>query len=82
MAIADIRQRPGMVLGGAILGTSGDEAIHAILEAINAGMTSDQLRWAVPIHPTVSELIPTLLLAMEPIDAKPAVPADGPHILA
>lgn len=61
------------LLGAAILGIGGDEAIHAILEAINAKMTSDQLRWAVPIHPTVSELIPTLLLAMEPVEMEPAI---------
>jgi hypothetical protein len=29
---------------------------------MNAGQTIDTLRWTVPIHPTVSELIPTLLL--------------------
>ena len=69
------------LLGAAIHGTGGDEAIHAFLAAINAGMTSDQLRWAVPIHPTVSELIPTLLLAMEPVEAEPAIP-HGPRIPA
>jgi pyruvate/2-oxoglutarate dehydrogenase complex dihydrolipoamide dehydrogenase (E3) component len=59
------------VLGAAILGTGGDEAIHAILEAMNGGMTSDQVRLAVPIHPTVSELIPTLLLDMKPVEPDP-----------
>lgn len=50
------------ILGAAILGTGGDEAIHGIVDMISAGATADQLRWAVPIHPTVSELIPTLVL--------------------
>jgi pyruvate/2-oxoglutarate dehydrogenase complex dihydrolipoamide dehydrogenase (E3) component len=49
------------ILGAAILGTGGDEAIHAILDAMNAGMTYTRLKWAVPIHPTVSELIPTVV---------------------
>ena len=54
------------ILGASILGTSGDEAIHGLLDAINAKNPYDQLRWAVPIHPTVSELIPTLLLGLQP----------------
>jgi pyruvate/2-oxoglutarate dehydrogenase complex dihydrolipoamide dehydrogenase (E3) component len=57
------------ILGASILGTSGDEAIHGILDAINAKTPYDQLRWAVPIHPTVSELIPTLLLGLQPTSA-------------
>jgi pyruvate/2-oxoglutarate dehydrogenase complex dihydrolipoamide dehydrogenase (E3) component len=57
------------ILGASILGTSGDEAIHGILDAINAKNPYDQLRWAVPIHPTVSELIPTLLLGLQPPSA-------------
>jgi pyruvate/2-oxoglutarate dehydrogenase complex dihydrolipoamide dehydrogenase (E3) component len=48
------------------LGTGGDEAIHGILDMMNAGATYDRLEWAVPIHPTVSELIPTLLREMRP----------------
>jgi pyruvate/2-oxoglutarate dehydrogenase complex dihydrolipoamide dehydrogenase (E3) component len=49
------------ILGAAILGTGGDEAIHGILDMMNADRPIDTLRWAVPIHPTVSELIPTML---------------------
>jgi len=54
------------ILGAAILGTGGDEAIHGILDMMNADQPIDTLRWAVPIHPTVSELIPTLLLDLVP----------------
>ncbi|MDB5500461.1 MAG: Mercury(II) reductase [Tardiphaga sp.] len=54
------------ILGAAILGTSGDEAIHGILDIMNVGADYTQLQWAVPIHPTVSELIPTLLNEMKP----------------
>jgi pyruvate/2-oxoglutarate dehydrogenase complex dihydrolipoamide dehydrogenase (E3) component len=49
------------ILGAAILGTGGDEAIHGLLDTVNAGVSYDVLQRAVPIHPTVSELIPTLL---------------------
>ncbi len=55
------------ILGAAILGTGGDEAIHGILDMMNAGATYPVLQWAVPIHPTVSELIPTLLGDLKPV---------------
>jgi pyruvate/2-oxoglutarate dehydrogenase complex dihydrolipoamide dehydrogenase (E3) component len=54
------------ILGAAILGTGGDEAIHGILDVINAGLPYERLERAVPIHPTVSELIPTLLGDLKP----------------
>ena len=57
--VADAETR--LILGAAILGTGGDEAIHGVLDMMNAGATIDTLQWAVPIHPTVSELIPTLI---------------------
>ena len=53
------------ILGAAILGTSGDEAIHGILDAMNIDADYTKLQWAVPVHPTVSELIPTLLNEMK-----------------
>jgi pyruvate/2-oxoglutarate dehydrogenase complex dihydrolipoamide dehydrogenase (E3) component len=59
MAIADAETH--QILGAAILGTGGDEAIHGILDAMNAKVPYTALQRAVPIHPTVSELIPTLL---------------------
>jgi pyruvate/2-oxoglutarate dehydrogenase complex dihydrolipoamide dehydrogenase (E3) component len=57
VADADTRE----VLGAAILGIEGDEAIHGIINAMSAGTRYTDLEWSVPIHPTVSELIPTLL---------------------
>ena len=63
VADADTRR----ILGAAILGTGGDEAIHGILDMMNADQSIDTLRWAVPIHPTVSELIPTVLLGLESV---------------
>ena len=53
------------ILGAAILGIGGDEAIHGILDMMNAGAPYPTLQWAVPIHPTVSELIPTVLGSLE-----------------
>ncbi len=61
--VADARTR--RILGAAILGTGGDEAIHGILDMMSADQPIAALRWAVPIHPTVSELIPTLLLGLK-----------------
>ncbi len=54
------------ILGAAILGTGGDEAVHGVLDIMNAGVPYSALQWAVPIHPTVSELIPTLLNELKP----------------
>jgi pyruvate/2-oxoglutarate dehydrogenase complex dihydrolipoamide dehydrogenase (E3) component len=54
------------ILGGTILGLGGDEVIHGILDVMNAGVSYKVLRRAVPIHPTVSELIPTMLGEVKP----------------
>jgi pyruvate/2-oxoglutarate dehydrogenase complex dihydrolipoamide dehydrogenase (E3) component len=48
--------------------TGSDEAIHGILDMMNAGATYPVLQWAVPIHPTVSELIPTVLGGLKPLN--------------
>src|SRR5438067_4821630 len=55
------------ILGAAILGTGGDEAIHGIIDMMNAGASYPVLQRAVPVHPTVSELIPTMLGELQPI---------------
>jgi pyruvate/2-oxoglutarate dehydrogenase complex dihydrolipoamide dehydrogenase (E3) component len=62
--IADAETK--QVLGAAILGVEGDEAIHGLLDVMSAHVPYPVLEWAVPIHPTVSELIPTLLRDMKP----------------
>jgi pyruvate/2-oxoglutarate dehydrogenase complex dihydrolipoamide dehydrogenase (E3) component len=54
------------ILGAAILGTGGDEAVHGVLDMMHAKATCDVLQQAVPIHPTVSELIPTALSTLKP----------------
>jgi pyruvate/2-oxoglutarate dehydrogenase complex dihydrolipoamide dehydrogenase (E3) component len=63
--VADAETRK--ILGAAILGTGGDEAIHGVVDIMNADVPLDALRWAVPIHPTVSELLPTLLVDLKPV---------------
>jgi len=62
------------ILGASILGTSGDEAIHGILDIMNADVPCDVLERAVPIHPTVSELIPTVLSELRPAEEKETQP--------
>ena len=54
------------VLGAAILGTGGDEVVHVIMTAMYADAPVKLLQWEMGIHPTVSELIPTLLEQLEP----------------
>ena len=48
------------VLGAAILGVGGDEAIHAVLDLMHMGGTAADMRRVMHIHPTVAELIPTV----------------------
>jgi pyruvate/2-oxoglutarate dehydrogenase complex dihydrolipoamide dehydrogenase (E3) component len=54
------------LLGAAILGPGGDEAVHGVLDMMSANAKFRTLERAVPIHPTVSELIPTLLSDLSP----------------
>lgn len=49
------------ILGAAILGVEGDEAIHSILDTTAAGKPYTTLQRTMHIHPTVSELVPTVL---------------------
>ena len=49
------------ILGAAILGTGGDEAVHCVLDLMYAKAPYSILQRAVHIHPTVAEFIPVLL---------------------
>ena len=55
------------ILGAAILGVGGDEAIHGILDVMSAKAPYTRLQRTMHIHPTVSELIPTMLGEMKPL---------------
>lgn len=60
---ADTRQ----ILGASVLGTGGDEAIHAVLDLMYAKAPIETLQRAVHIHPTVSELLPTIAIELKPL---------------
>ena len=54
------------ILGASILGTGGDEVIHSILDVMYAKAPYTVIERAMHIHPTVSELIPTMLENLQP----------------
>lgn len=61
--------RSDRILGAAILGVGGDEAIHSVIDVMAANVPYTTLQHTVHIHPTVSELIPTMLGELgSPID--------------
>jgi len=63
LADAETRQ----VLGAALFGIEADEVIHLFINAMNSRLSVDDMRKIMPVHPTVSELIPTLLGQFEPL---------------
>jgi pyruvate/2-oxoglutarate dehydrogenase complex dihydrolipoamide dehydrogenase (E3) component len=60
---ADTKQ----VLGAAVLGPGGDEVIHCVLDLMYAKAPYTVMQRAMHIHPTVSELIPTMLGELRPL---------------
>jgi pyruvate/2-oxoglutarate dehydrogenase complex dihydrolipoamide dehydrogenase (E3) component len=57
----------GEILGAAILGLHGDEAVHALLDVMYARQPYSVISRAVHIHPTVAELIPTVMQELQPL---------------
>jgi len=57
------------ILGASILGVGGDEIISSILNVMYADKPYTMIRDSVQVHPTVSELIPTMLENLEEIDS-------------
>ncbi len=57
------------ILGAALLGTGCDEAVHSILDIMYAKAPYTVVQRAMHIHPTVSELIPTMLGELLPLSA-------------
>ena len=55
------------ILGAAILGVGGDEVIHCILDVMTAKLPYTAISRTMHIHPTVSELVPTLLQDLQPL---------------
>jgi pyruvate/2-oxoglutarate dehydrogenase complex dihydrolipoamide dehydrogenase (E3) component len=56
------------IMGAAILGIGGDEIIHALIDLMYADAPYTVLQRAMHIHPTVAELIPTMLGDLKPLD--------------
>jgi pyruvate/2-oxoglutarate dehydrogenase complex dihydrolipoamide dehydrogenase (E3) component len=57
----------GRLMGATILGLSGDEVVHSLLDVMAADQPYTVISRAVHIHPTVTELVPTLLQQLRPI---------------
>jgi pyruvate/2-oxoglutarate dehydrogenase complex dihydrolipoamide dehydrogenase (E3) component len=57
------------LLGAAILGLNGDEVVHSLLDVMYAKRPYTTIQRAVHIHPTVSELVPTMLGSLKPLEA-------------
>ena len=55
------------ILGAAILGVTGDEVVHSVLDIMYAKAPYTTISRAMHIHPTVSELLPTLLKELQPL---------------
>ncbi|KPC54994.1 FAD-containing oxidoreductase [Amantichitinum ursilacus] len=66
-----VDERSERIIGASILGIEADEAIHTFIDTMRAGASYRVLQRAMHIHPTVSELVPTLLDGLQPL--KPAV---------
>ena len=56
------------ILGAVILGIGGDEVIHSLLDVMYTGAPYTVIQRAMHIHPTVSELIPTMLGNLQPLE--------------
>jgi pyruvate/2-oxoglutarate dehydrogenase complex dihydrolipoamide dehydrogenase (E3) component len=56
-----------LILGAALFGIEADEAIHGLLDVMSARQPYTAISRTMPIHPTVSELIPTLLEGLKPL---------------
>ena len=57
-----------LILGAAIFGVGGDEVIHSILDIMTAKKPYTAISRTMHIHPTVSELVPTMLQELKPLE--------------
>jgi pyruvate/2-oxoglutarate dehydrogenase complex dihydrolipoamide dehydrogenase (E3) component len=57
----------GDLLGASLLGLNADEVVHSLLDVMYARKPYTTIQRAVHIHPTVSELVPTLLGLLKPL---------------
>ena len=56
------------ILGASILGVTGDEVVHSLLDVMYANAPYTTISRAMHIHPTVTELVPTLLQDLHPLE--------------
>ena len=63
-----VDQATKKIVGAALLGIEADEAIHCIIDVMAAGQPYTAISRTVHIHPTVAELIPTLLGSLKPLE--------------
>ncbi len=57
-----------LILGASLLGVECDEVIHCLLDVMYAKVPYTVIQRAMHIHPTVSELIPTVLGELKPLE--------------
>ena len=69
--MADDDAESERILGAALLCIEGDEIVHSLVDVMAADASYKIIERAVHVHPTVSELIPTLLGNLVPLGAAP-----------
>jgi len=62
-----VERETKLILGASLLGVGGDEVIHTILDLMYAEAPFTVLKRAMHIHPTVSELLPTMMNDLKPL---------------
>ena len=55
------------ILGATLFGIEADEVIHSLINVMSADAPYTVIERAVPVHPTVSELLPTLFSTLQPM---------------
>ena len=56
------------LIGAVVFGAGGDEVVHSLLDVMYADVPYTTISRAVHIHPTITELVPTMLQELEPLD--------------
>jgi pyruvate/2-oxoglutarate dehydrogenase complex dihydrolipoamide dehydrogenase (E3) component len=64
-AIVDAETR--RILGAVVFGAGGDEVVHSLLDVMYAGVPASTIARGVHIHPTITELVPTMLQELVPL---------------
>jgi pyruvate/2-oxoglutarate dehydrogenase complex dihydrolipoamide dehydrogenase (E3) component len=62
-----VDQESELILGASLLGIGADEVIHTLLDFMYAKASYRVLQRAMHIHPTVSELLPTMMNQLQPL---------------